>query len=89
MSGNRSGEPYCWNVVNVDGGYRHIDLFRALAEEESSLPFYADGELDDYYWDREAYPECPDDEPADAPVDSEESEAVEADGETGEEMEET
>ena len=53
------------------------------------LPFYADGELDDYYWDREAYPECPDDEPADAPVDSEESEAVEADGETGEEMEET
>ncbi len=89
VSGNRSGEPYCWNVVNVDGGYRHIDLFRALAEEESSLPFYADGELDDYYWDREAYPECPDDEAADAPVDSEESEAVEADGETGEEMEET
>lgn len=86
--GNRSGEPYSWNIVNVDGRCRHIDLFRALAEEDNLLAFYADGELDDYYWDREAYPECPGDEPADA-LETEEGEMVEAAGETDEKIEET
>lgn len=84
IAGNRSGEPYSWNIVNVDGQNRHVDLFRALAEETDILPFYADSELDDYYWDREAYPVCPDDEPADAPAETDEEGVLEASGETAE-----
>ena len=89
VAGNRSGEPYSWNIVNVDGRYRHVDLFRALAAEAGALPFYSDGELDDYYWDREACPPCPDDEPAGAPAETDGETLTETAGETDEEIETT
>ncbi len=59
VRGNRSGQPYVWNILRVDGRYEHADLLRALLEEASPLPLYADEELSDYYWDTEAFPECP------------------------------
>lgn len=62
VAGNRSGEPYYWNIVGVDGRYYHIDLLRALLEDAETLPFYTDGTLADYYWDAERYPACPDEE---------------------------
>lgn len=82
VAGNRSGEPYSWNIVDVDGRCCHIDLFRALAEESNALRFYADGELDGYYWDRDAYPACPAAEPADAPGEPDETGLAEVSGET-------
>lgn len=89
VAGNRSGEPYSWNIVNVDDRYCHIDLFRALAEEADNLPFYADGELEDYYWDQDAFPGCPAAEPADAPGEPDEDGLTETSGETALETEET
>ncbi len=56
--GNRSGEPYSWNIVCVDGRYRHVDLLRALLKGADPLPFFSDGELSDYYWDATQYPMC-------------------------------
>lgn len=58
VSGNRGGEPHDWNIVCVDGDYRHVDLLRALSEGQEPLPLYTDGEMTDYFWDAEAYPAC-------------------------------
>lgn len=59
VRGNRSGQPYVWNIVRVDGRCAHVDLLRALLEKASPLPLYADEELTDYYWDAGVFPECP------------------------------
>jgi len=81
VAGNRSGEPYYWNIVGVDGRFYHIDLLRALLEKAETLPFYTDGALTDYYWDAENYPACPDEE-LETAGEAEESGGTEAPGET-------
>ncbi|MCI8526556.1 MAG: transglutaminase domain-containing protein [Oscillospiraceae bacterium] len=58
VSGNRGGEAHAWNIVCVDGLYRHVDLLRALNGGSELLPLLTDGEMTDYFWDTEAFPAC-------------------------------
>lgn len=51
VSGIRGGESHWWNLVQIDGVWRHLDL---LATAQFSL--LTDGEMTGYEWDREAYP---------------------------------
>lgn len=56
--GTRRGEPWCWNLVQEDGNYYHVDLLACR-----SLGGYTpmtDGQMGDYVWDYSAYPACPD-----------------------------
>jgi len=79
VSGIRDGEPYTWNIVSMDGYYRHIDLARC-ALELNQLVFWSDADMTEYYWNTELLPAC---EPL--PEEPEEAEAAE---ETPEEPEE-
>ncbi len=85
VAGNRTGEPYYWNIASVDGHFYHIDLLRALMEGAETLPLYTDGELTDYYWDTESCPACPDEETetageAEAPEEADVPEEADAPG---------
>ena len=51
VKGALAGETHWWNLVNVDGAWRHVDLL-AL----NQLRFLTDGEMTGYEWDRAAYP---------------------------------
>jgi len=70
VNGLRSGEPYCWNIVGIDGYYRHMDLARCVLER-GSLHLHDDSEMTDYYWNTEQYPTCspyPEEPPVDLPT---------------------
>ena len=51
ISGTRDGGEHWWNLVKIDGAWRHLDL---LATAQFSA--LTDGEMTGYEWDREAYP---------------------------------
>ena len=59
VNGNKSGEPYYWNIVCVDGAYCHADLFRSVTNNSDFLTLYTDEAMAEYYWDLERYPACP------------------------------
>lgn len=57
VTGTRSGEPWVWNIINVDGTYQHVDLLKSNAQGKfQELP---DRDMSGYVWDYSAYPECP------------------------------
>lgn len=58
VSGYLDGESYEWNILNLDGVYRHVDLMRCVREDIRQLTAYTDDEMDRYSWDRAAYPTC-------------------------------
>ena len=63
VSGYLDGESYAWNIINIDGVYRHLDLMRCVRDGVSQFTLYSDSEMERYSWDRTAYPSCSD-EPA-------------------------
>lgn len=85
VSGMRNNEPYVWNIVSVDGYYRHLDLARCMLELHE-LVFWTDQEMSSYYWNTELFPAC---EPLPEPETEEVPEGPEitapADGEVPEE----
>lgn len=57
VTGTRAGEPWCWNIVQTDDGYYHLDLLRA--KEEGAFSLLTDSIIDEgYVWDFTAFPEC-------------------------------
>ena len=64
VSGMREGEAYLWNIVRLDGYYRHVDLARC-ALELNDLVFWSDNDMSEYYWNTDVFPAC---EPLPEPV---------------------
>lgn len=58
VEGFRGGEPYTWNIVNVDGVYCHTDLLRSMQAAGDQLTLYKDAAMNDYSWDAAQYPVC-------------------------------
>lgn len=54
--GTRNGEPWFWNIAQVDGYYYHIDLLACQAS--GAFRTLTDQDMDTYVWDYSAYPEC-------------------------------
>lgn len=57
VTGTRSGEPWCWNIVKDGDNHFHVDLLRC--SEEGGFRKYTDADMSGYVWDYSAYPECP------------------------------
>lgn len=57
VRGTLEGESRCWNVVQTETGYQHIDLAAGVVGAES---FFSDQELEamGYDWDRNSTPPC-------------------------------
>lgn len=58
VEGFRGGEPYAWNIINVDGVYCHVDLLQAIRLGSEQLSFFKDAAMTDYSWDAALYPVC-------------------------------
>ena len=56
VTGTRSGEPWTWNIILVDGCYYHVDLLRS--NNSGQFRKYQDMEMGNYVWDYSAYPAC-------------------------------
>lgn len=56
VTGTRSGEPWTWNILLIDGCYYHVDLLRSSAGDQFRK--YTDLEMENYVWDYSAYPAC-------------------------------
>ena len=54
--GTRRGEPWCWNIVQDDGYYFHVDLLACQAR--GGFRCLTDAQMADYVWDYSAYPAC-------------------------------
>ena len=53
VTGTRSGEPWFWNLVNLDGSWYHVDLLRC--NEAGKFQEYGDDQMSGYVWDYSAY----------------------------------
>ena len=58
VSGNRAGENWYWNIINIDGVYYHVDLL--ANNENGAFLGYEDSQMqaDGYLWNFEEYPAC-------------------------------
>ena len=54
--GTRDGEPWCWNIVQEDGYFYHVDLLDC--QTRNDFRTLTDGQMTDYVWDYSAYPAC-------------------------------
>lgn len=54
--GTRSGEPWCWNIVEDEGYYFHVDLL--ACQGWGGYRTLTDGQMGNYVWDYSAYPAC-------------------------------
>jgi hypothetical protein len=54
--GTRSGEPWCWNIVQDEGYYYHVDLLACQAR--GGFRYQTDDQMTNYVWDYSAYPGC-------------------------------
>lgn len=66
VTGRRSGEPYCWNIIEVDGRYYHLDFHRDSVDQ-TGLIFRTDADMPHYFWDIDKYPRCVEPEPEPEP----------------------
>ena len=57
VTGTHSGEPWTWNLIYVDGVYRHLDLLQCSRMGQFKL--CTDRDMEGYVWDYSAYPACP------------------------------
>lgn len=55
VEGSRGGKPWVWNLVNVDGVWCHVDLYRLLMDGSEGMLLWKDEAMTGYEWDREAY----------------------------------
>ncbi len=53
VTGTRTGTPWVWNAVQIDGEYYYIDL---LNSTDTGFRLYAQEEMVEYVWDYSAYP---------------------------------
>ncbi|MDD6201078.1 MAG: transglutaminase-like domain-containing protein [Firmicutes bacterium] len=56
VTGTRSGQPWNWNILCLDGVYYHLDVLRSM--ETGSFRTYTDEAFSGYVWDYAAYPAC-------------------------------
>jgi len=56
VTGTYGGEPWCWNMVESNGNYYHVDLLRS--NTEIGFQLYTDDQMGEYVWDYSAYPAC-------------------------------
>ena len=54
ITGTRSGDPWVWNLICIDGVYRHLDLLRC--RQQHNYHTHIDSEMTGYVWDYSAYP---------------------------------
>ena len=66
ISGMRGSESYYWNIMQLDGGYCHVDILRDLLGGGTLRLRYDEDMTGEYYWDQPQTPACP------APVPEEE-----------------
>lgn len=57
VRGQRSGEAYTWNVVQLDGVWRHLDLAQCVLSG-SGLTLKTDAAMSGYEWPVDEYPTC-------------------------------
>ena len=57
VSGTREGKGRYWNIVELGGVFRHVDVYAQLPEEEF---LRTDSQMEEYNWDTGAYPACAD-----------------------------
>ena len=58
VHGTKNGEPYEWNILELESGTWHIDV---LADEQAGMRepnLRTDAEMGGYSWDTQAYPVC-------------------------------
>lgn len=53
--GTREGQPWCWNVLNIQGRQYHVDLLRC--KESGSFALLDSMEMDGYVWDYSVFPQ--------------------------------
>lgn len=58
VTGTKNDQPYCWNIVRIDGKYHHIDLMSQWLNDEITPQLYSDSQMKGYQWDTTAYPTC-------------------------------
>lgn len=56
VSGTKSGEPYFWNIIQVDERYYHLDLLECAAG--GTMHLLTDQQMVGYVWDYSSYPVC-------------------------------
>lgn len=56
VTGTKSGEPWCWNIICQDGVYYHVDLWEC--DLQGQFVTLTDAEMSGYVWDYSAYPAC-------------------------------
>jgi hypothetical protein len=54
ISGTRNGESWYWNLIRMDGVYRHLDLLRC--RNEGAFQSHSDDQMGEYYWDYDMVP---------------------------------
>lgn len=54
ITGTRDGQPWVWNLICIDGVYRHLDLLRC--SQQGAYRTYSDDQMSGYVWDYSAYP---------------------------------
>lgn len=54
VTGTRDGQPWVWNLICIDGAYRHLDLLRC--SQNGKYKTYTDSQMEGYVWDYSAYP---------------------------------
>ena len=55
ISGTKNGEPWYWNLIQVDGSWLHVDLLEANAQ--GGFVGYESEQMAGYVWDYSAYKE--------------------------------
>ena len=56
VTGTYQGEPWCWNMVESDGCFYHVDLLNS--HTETGFGLLVDEQMEDYVWDYSVYPAC-------------------------------
>lgn len=59
VSGMRGSESYYWNIMQLDGGYCHVDILRDLLGGGTLRLRYDEDMTGEYYWDQPQTPACP------------------------------
>lgn len=54
--GTKNGEPWSWNIIQIDENYYHVDLLQIQAAGQFQK--YTDDQMSGYVWDYSAYPAC-------------------------------
>lgn len=83
VSGMRGSESYYWNIMQLDGGYCHVDILRDLLGGGTLRLRYDEDMTGEYYWDQPQTPACPAPIPEEPPVEDPEESAPPAEEDPG------